>query len=202
MPSSTELVAGSFQVKPTMPCLRDLVQCACFLSGRSLRSFKNQSDLAEPSRQHVEAPLRLKAEGVPLHAKARQSEARLTHPPAALFLLILSLQHARSCRCNRPQAITCFNEHWTFFSLFFFAAPVSSGWPSRFWLSDGSAARSLPFYEQCSANYALRELRRLVRAACYKTAKQTCQTQLACFLAMSTKQVATQSGLALPCLSM
>ena len=80
----------------------------------------------------------------------------------------------------------------------FFAAPVSSGRPSRFWPSDGSAARSLPFYEQCSANYVLRELRRLARAACYKTAKQTCQTQLACFLAISTKRVATQSGLAEP----
>ena len=88
-----------------------------------------------------------------------------------------------------------------FFSLFF-AALVSSGQPSRFWPSDGSAARSLPFYEQCSANYVLRELRRLARAACYKTAKQTCQTQLACFLAITTKRVATQSGLASPCLGM
>ena len=87
MPSTTELVAGSFRVKHTVPRLRDLVQCACFLSGRSLLSFKTQSGLAEPSRRHVEAPPRPKAEGVPLHAEARRSEARLTHPPAALFLL-------------------------------------------------------------------------------------------------------------------
>ena len=46
-----------------------------------------RTQAAQVVMTYVEAPPRPKAEGVPLHAEARRSEARLTHPPAALFLL-------------------------------------------------------------------------------------------------------------------
>ena len=53
-----------------MPRLKGLALLVCFLSGRSLLSFKNQSGLAEPCSRHVEASPRPKADGVPLHAEA------------------------------------------------------------------------------------------------------------------------------------